>query len=391
MTMAEPDTIDPVGQENLDAPPSTEGRRLKLINLVFELRAFIALAVIVIVFASMSDAFLTTTNFVIMTKHVAINALLAVGMLFVILKGGIDLSVGSIVGLTGIVAGILLQGVTVGGTVIFPPVWAIIVLTLAAGAFVGAINGVLVARFALAPFIATLGMLYMARGAALLLSNGTTYPDLAGSPETGNTGFHVLGLGTMLGIPVPIWIMIGFAAAATIVLRRTPFGRWIYAIGGNERAAELSGVPLRRVKISVYVISGVCSAMAGMIIASELTSAAPQIGATYELRAIAAVVIGGASLMGGSGTVRGALVGAFVIGFLADGLVLVGVSTFWQTFIMGAVIVLAVMLDQGQQRVQKRRAAVAAASAIEAETEGEDRERYVASPSGEAEPGSKER
>lgn len=366
MTMTEPDTgVELDKKAELDAPSSAEGRRLKLINLVFELRAFIALAVIVTVFAFMSDAFLTTTNLVIMTKHVAINAILAVGMLLVILKGGIDLSVGSIVGLSGIVAGILLQGVTIGGVVAFPPVWAVIILTLTVGALVGAVNGVLVARYSLAPFIATLGMLYMARGAALLLSGGSTYPNLAGSPELGNTGFHLLGLGTILGIPTPIWIMIGFAAVATLVMRRTPFGRWIYAIGGNERAAELSGVPIRRVKISVYVISGVCAAMAGMIIASELTSAAPQVGATYELRAIAAVVIGGASLMGGSGNIRGALVGAFVIGFLTDGLVLVGVSTFWQVFIMGAVIVLAVMLDQGQQRVQKKRAAVAAASAIE--------------------------
>jgi erythritol transport system permease protein len=334
---------------------ATTARRLSVLNGLFELRAFIALA----------DSFLTVTNVVTMTKHVAINAIIALGMLLVILKGGIDLSVGSIVGLSGVVAGELLQGLRVGvvDRIAYPAVWAVIVLCIAVGMVVGLVNGILVTRFRVAPFIATLGMLYVARGLALLISDGATYPNLGGSPELGNTGFGFLGTGRPLGLPTSIWLMALLAAGVALVLIKSPFGRWLYATGGNERAAELSGVPVRRVRTLVYVVSGACAAIGGLIIASELTSAAPQAGETYELNAIAAVVIGGAALSGGRGTVRGTLVGAFVIGFLADGLVLVGVSTFWQILIKGAVIVLAVMLDQGQQRLQRRQGAAASAAA----------------------------
>jgi erythritol transport system permease protein len=341
---------------------AAEARRLSLLNGVFELRAFIALAVLIIVFGLLSDSFLTVPNLITMTKHVAINGVIALGMLLVILKGGIDLSVGSIVGLSGVVAGELLQGLNLGfvDLIAYPPVWAVIVLCVAVGMLVGLVNGILVTRFKVAPFIATLGMLYVARGIALLISNGSTYPNLGGNPGLGNTGFGFLGGGRPLGLPTSIWIMIVLAIAVMLLLVKSPFGRWLYATGGNERAAELSGVPIRRVKTAVYVISGACAAIAGLIIASELTSAAPQAGETYELNAIAAVVIGGAALSGGRGTVRGTLVGAFVIGFLADGLVILGVSTFWQILIKGAVIIFAVVLDQGQQRFQRREAAVSA-------------------------------
>jgi erythritol transport system permease protein len=350
-------------QAAADSPSPAQGRRLQVFNLLLELRAFIALIVLIAVFSILSDAYLTWDNLVTMTRHVAINAILAIGMLMVILTGGIDLSVGSIVGLAGIVAGVLLEGLTLGGTTLFPPVWAVVVIVLAVGAGVGAVNGTLVTRFGVAPFIATLGMLYVARGVALLISDGETYPNLGGSPELGNTGFGWIGSGEIVGIPVSIWLMVLFAAVATFLTRKAPFGRWVYAVGGNERAAELAGVRVNKVKRRVYMISGVCAAMAGLIIASELTSAAPQAGETFELNAIAAVVIGGTSLMGGRGTVRGALIGAFVIGFLADGLVILGVSTFWQIVIKGAVIILAVILDQSQQRIQRRGAAVAAAVA----------------------------
>ena len=332
--------------------------------MLLEGRAFIALIVLVIIFALLSDAFLSVNNLITMTKHVAYNAIMALGMLFVILKGGIDLSIGSTVGLSGVVAGVLLQGFKIQSldAVLYPQVWVVVLCSIAVGAAVGFVNGVLVTRFNVAPFIATLGMLYVARGAALLISNGSTYPKLGGSPELGNTGFNLLG-GSFLGVPVAIWVMVLFAVAATLILRRTPFGRWVYAVGGNERAAELSGVPVKKVKLRVYVISGFCAAVTGLIISSELTSAAPQLGETFELNAIAAVVIGGAALTGGRGNVRGVLIGAFVIGFLSDGLVMVGVSTFWQVTIKGAVIILAVMLDQAQQRiVRSKNAALAAAN-----------------------------
>lgn len=341
-----------------------EKRQIDYLGILLEGRAFIALIVLIIIFALLSDSFLTFNNLLTMTKHVAYNAILALGMLFVILKGGIDLSVGSTVGLSGVVAGVLLQGwqLDLFGVVVYPPVWVVVLCSLAVGTLVGYINGILVTKFNVAPFIATLGMLYVARGAALLISNGSTYPRLGGDEALGNTGFSLIGGGRLLGIPTAIWIMVVFALVAAFVLTRTPFGRWVYATGGNERAAELSGVPVQRVKLRVYMISGFCAATTGLIISSELTSAAPQLGESFELNAIAAVVIGGAALTGGRGNVRGVLIGAFVIGFLSDGLVIVGVSTFWQITIKGAVIILAVMLDQAQQRIKRSKNAAIAAS-----------------------------
>ena len=352
------------------APKATaDERRRSAGEFLLDQRAFVALIVLVIIFSFLSDAFLSQSNLITMTKHVAYNAILAMGMLLVIITGGIDLSIGSTVGLSGIVAGVMLQGwdLSVFDSTAYPAVWVVILVSLAVGALVGLLNGILVTRFNVAPFIATLGTLYIARGAALLISDGATFPRLQGDPDLGNTGFSFLGTGRPLGIPTAIWIMILFAVVITIMVTRTPFGRWLYATGGNERAAQLGGVPVRSVKVRVYVISGICAGMAGLIIASELTSAAPQTGTTFELNAIAAVVIGGASLSGGRGTVKGALIGAFVIGFLSDGLVMVGVSTFWQTVIKGLVIVLAVMLDQGQQRLKDARAAAVAAQSVKRE------------------------
>ena len=222
------------------------------------------------------------------------------------------------------------------------------------GALVGALNGLLVTRFKVAPFIATLGMLYVARGIADLRSDGGTFPNLAGTPARGNTGFHVLGVDSWLGVPVAIWIMVAVAAVAVLVTTRTPFGRRVYAVGGNERAAELAGIRTARVKVAVYVISGACAALAGLILTSELGAAYPDTATTFELNAIAAAVLGGTSLFGGRGTMIGTVMGAFVIGFLSDGLVLVGVSSFWQLVVKGAVIVLAVILEQAQHRLRLR-------------------------------------
>jgi erythritol transport system permease protein len=325
--------------------------------LLFRLRALIVLFALAAAFAALSPAFLTSANLTILVKHVAINAILAVGMTFVILSGGIDLSVGSVAGLAGMIAGGLIHtGLVLKplGVVVYPHTWLVIVAALAAGALVGAVNGALVARLGVAPFIATLGTLYVARGAALLISGGATFPNLAGRAELGNTGFPLLGAGSLLGLPTPIWLMLAFGAAAAVVAARTPFGRQVYAVGGNERAAGLSGVRVKRIKFAVYVISGFCSATVGLIIASQLAAAHPATGETFELNAIAAVVLGGTSLMGGRGSIGGTIIGAFVIGVLADGLVLLGVSEFWQIVIKGLVIVLAVVLDQAQQRYARR-------------------------------------
>jgi erythritol transport system permease protein len=199
--------------------------------------------------------------------------------------------------------------------------------------------------------------LYAVRGAALLITNGLTYPQLQGSPALGNTGFNWLGFQSLLGVPIGVLFMAILAAIGSVLLNRTAFGRWLYASGGNERAAELSGIPVKKVKLSVYVISGVCAGVVGLIIASELTSATPQTGQSFELTAIAAVVIGGASLQGGKGNIRGTLLGAFVIGFLSDGLVIIGISSYWQTVFTGAVIVLAVLLNAIQYRRRVKRPA----------------------------------
>lgn len=320
-------------------------------------RAFIALILVTAVFASMAPQFLTPANIVIMSKHVAINALLAIGMTFVILTGGIDLSVGSIVGMTAMIAGGLInEGIILPqlGIIIYPHTWTIILISLALGTLMGSISGYIITRFNVAPFIATLGMLYVARGIAGLRNNGYTFPNLVGRPEYGNTGFEILGAGNLLGINYSIWLMGILTLVAYIVTTRMPFGRHVYAIGGNERAAELSGVRLSRTKIIVYSISGFCSALVGLIIASQLVAAHPLTGDTFELNAIAAVVLGGTSLAGGRGSMGGTLIGAFVIGVLNDGLVMMGVSSFWQQVIKGAVIVFAVIIDQVQARMQER-------------------------------------
>ncbi|MDX8464649.1 ABC transporter permease [Mesorhizobium sp. VK23B] len=315
--------------------------------MLLEGRAFFALIVIVIVFSILSPNYFTLANFLTMSNHVAIYGLLSIGMLLVILNGGIDLSVGSVLALSGVVAGALMQGATVDmfGVVLYPPVWAVVVLTCALGAFVGAVNGLLIAYLNVPAFVATLGTLYVARGVALLMTNGLTYNNLGGRAELGNTGFDWLGFYRIGGVPIGVLVLALVAVACHLMLTRTAFGRWLYASGGNERAAELSGVPTKGVKISVYVMSGVLSAIAGLVLSSQLTSAGPTAGTTYELTAIAAVVVGGAALTGGRGTVRGTMLGAFVIGFLSDGLVIIGVSSYWQTVFTGAVIVLAVLMN----------------------------------------------
>ncbi|MCB0062899.1 MAG: ABC transporter permease, partial [Caldilineaceae bacterium] len=314
---------------------------------------------LIIVFTALNPNFLTPANIVIMAKHAAINALLGIGMTYVILTGGIDLSVGSIVGLAAmIVGGLINEGLVLEmfGVIVYFHVWMLILIGLLVGTIMGTINGLVITRFNVAPFIATLGMLYAARGLALLRSNGNTFPNLVGRPELGNTGFPTLGAGDFLGVNYSIWIMIVFAAVAAFVATKTPFGRQVYAIGGNERAAELSGVAVKRNKTIVYMISGFCAAMVGLIIASQLVAAHPATGTFFELNAIAAVVLGGTSLSGGRGSIGGTIIGAFVIGVLGDGMIGLGVSSFWQQVIKGAVIVLAVIVDQLQVRMQERAA-----------------------------------
>ena len=360
--MATPSAID---RSRGPRRPSLRGIKAQLGSwrawqaLLLRLRAYVALALIIVLFSFISDAFLTLSNLRVMTEHVAITAIMAIGQTFVILTAGIDLSVGSIAGLCGMIAGGLLNdGLVIGplGIVIFFSVPVVIMIALAVGTGIGTVNGLVITKLGVAPFIATLGMLSIVRGLALLRNDGATFPDLAGKPALGNTGFDYVGTGRFLGVPVPIALMVLFGVAATLVAKRTAFGRRVYAVGGNERAAELAGIRVNRIKIWVYMISGFCAAMTGLLITSQLGAAFPDTAASYELNAIAAVVLGGTSLFGGRGTIGGTIIGAFVITFLGDGLVLVGVSEFWQMIVKGSVVIAAVALDEAQRKRQLRTA-----------------------------------
>ncbi|GHK53416.1 hypothetical protein KPZU09_31520 [Klebsiella pneumoniae] len=240
------------------------------------------------------------------------------------------------------------------GDILFFNVPEVILCVAIFGVLVGLVNGAVITRFGVAPFICTLGMMYVARGSALLFNDGSTYPNLNGMEALGNTGFATLGSGTLLGVYLPIWLMIGFLVLGYWLTTKTPLGRYIYAIGGNESAARLAGVPIVKAKIFVYAFSGLCAAFVGLIVASQLQTAHPMTGNMFEMDAIGATVLGGTALAGGRGRVTGSIIGAFVIVFLADGMVMMGVSDFWQMVIKGVVIVTAVVVDQFQQKLQSK-------------------------------------
>ena len=279
--------------------------------------------------------FLTASNLLNVVEQSAIIGVLSVGMTIVIITGGIDLSVGSIVALSGIVFGLALRtGV---------PVALAALLGLGSGALCGVANGALVTLGRLPPFIATLGMMSVARGAALVLSDGRPISGFPGA-------FRWIATGSVFGLPVPAILMAGAYVVAHLVLSRTVLGRYSYAIGGNEEAATLSGLNVRRVKIAVYAISGLCSALTSLLLVARLDSAQPIAGMSYELDAIAAVVIGGASLLGGAGSVAGTLIGALIMAVLRNGLNLLGVSSYVQQIAIGVVIVVAVLVDMALRR-----------------------------------------
>ncbi|HUX22018.1 MAG TPA: ABC transporter permease [Spirochaetia bacterium] len=327
--------------------------------ILLKLRSLIALIAVLVVFSFIAPNFLTVSNLVAMAKHSAIWAILAIGMTYVIIGGGIDLSVGSIAGLCGMLAGGLLsEGLRLPmfGIVVYFHTFLLLLIILLIGILLGAVNGTLITRLGVAPFIATLGMLYMARGFALLRSGGKTFPNLIGNPSLGTTGFPTLGAGTVLGIPLVVWIAVVLAIIGAYVSAKTPFGRHVYAVGGNEDAAKISGIRVNRVRMATYMFSGFAAALTGLVLASQLVASHPATGESYELTAIAAVVLGGTSLNGGRGSVGGSIVGALILGVLNDGLIIVGVSSFWQTAIKGMVVILAVVIDQFQLRKQNEAA-----------------------------------
>jgi ribose transport system permease protein len=279
--------------------------------------------------------FVTVSNLVNVVQQSTIIGVIAVGMTFVIISGGIDLSVGSLVAVAGITFGTLAQANV--------PLPLAAAGALIAGTLCGAVNGALITIGRLPPFIATLGMMSVARGIALMLSDGRP---ISGFPA----GFRALATGTVAGIPLPVIIMLALYGAAHFVLTRVRLGRYTYAIGGNEEATALSGVNVRAYKTMVYCISGFVSALASLLLVARLNSAQPIAGISYELDAIAAVVIGGSSLLGGSGSVVGTLIGALIMSVLRNGLNLLGVSSYLQQVAIGTVIVVAVLVDLALRR-----------------------------------------
>lgn len=330
----------------------------KLIMTLLKGRTLIVLAILVIFFSFATPTFLQPESMLLIAKHVALFGILGIGMTYVIITGGIDLSVGAIVGLGGMIAGGLInEGLTLRflGYTIYFSVPIIVIITIICGALIGTVNGLIITKFNVAPFIATLGMMYVARGFSMLRSNGATFSNLVGKAGLGNTGFELIG-GSIGGIPVGAIILLIIAVIAAVILKKTPFGWHILAIGGNEKAAKLSGVKVNKDKILVYLFSGVCAAMVGIITASQLVAAHPASGESWEMNAIAATVLGGTSMAGGVGTIGGTIIGAFVIGVINDGLVMCGVSEFWQMVIKGLVIVFAVIVDQFQRNLQAKMA-----------------------------------
>jgi len=283
-----------------------------------------------------SPFFLTASNLIVVGRQASLSLLIAVGMTFVIIAGGIDLSVGSTVALVSVLTGQFM--VTMG----LNPILAS-VLALLCGLVVGLVNGALVATTTIPPFVVTLGMLAVARGLALGITQGQS---ISGMPA----GFLVLGQGSLAGVPIPIWIAAGVAVVAHVVLSRTRFGRNVFFIGSNEQAADLSGIRVRRTKVAIYVIAAGLASLEAVIETARLSVGQPAAGNGYELVAIGAVVIGGASLFGGEGSILGTVLGTLLLALIQDGLILLGISAYWQQVFSGVIIVAAVGLNIWRQR-----------------------------------------
>ncbi len=294
----------------------------------------LALIVICVIMSIREPRFATEENFYNITRNFAFIGIMALGLTAVIITGGIDLSVGSIMGLAAVAAGLTLEAQY--------PWWAGIIAGLAAGAFAGLVNGVLVAYVGLSSFVVTLGMLSAARSAAVVLSgNRMLYEFGPGGPT-----FKSFGSGAWLGIANPVWVLVTLTLLFAVALKMTTWGRHLQAVGGNEHAAILTGVPVKRVKLQAYLISGLCAAIAAILSVGWAGSAINALGAGYELRAIASTVIGGANLMGGEGGAFGAFIGAALLEVIRNALLMAGVDSNWQGMFVGGFLVLAVLLEQ---------------------------------------------
>lgn len=331
---------------------------------LLKLRTFVVLIILFVFFSIKADSFCTVNSLLLVCKHVAQYGILGIGMTYVIITGGIDLSVGSVVGIVGMLAGGFIQeGLTLNfaGVTVYMSVPLITVVCIIIGILIGMVNGALVAKCKLAPFIVTLGTMYIFRGLANIRSGGNTFSSIKGNEALGNAGImnfdsRLFAAGSFPGVPIAAVLFLVLAVIAAFVLKKTAFGWHILAIGGNEKAARLSGIKVEKNIIMVYAISGACSALVGLITMAQIAASHPKTGDTWEMNAIAAVVLGGTSMSGGVGTIGGTVIGAFVIGVINDGMTMCGVSEFWQKVIKGIVIILAVLIDQFQRNLQAKMA-----------------------------------
>ena len=334
-------TIKPV-KEISPKTEKTSGRfGSALLNNFEKFLPYVVLIVLIIVFSITATNFFTLRNILSLMLQTSTVTLMGIGVTFAIITGGIDLSIGSLVALTGTVAVM----VAIAGV----PIWLSWIIGMLTGAFCGLLNGLMVTRLKLPPFIATLGMMLVARGVALTITNAAAYP----APE----GFGNLGNGTIFGtgpkfpgIPYPVIIMVAVAFLFHFILSKTRAGRYTYAVGSNEEAARLSGIKISQVKNIAYIISGLLAGLVGIILASRMVTSQPNSASGYELNAIAAAVIGGTSLMGGVGTVGGTVIGSFIIGTLTVGLTMSGANYYVQQIVIGLVVIGAVTFDQFRGR-----------------------------------------
>ncbi|MCZ3621709.1 ribose ABC transporter permease [Lactobacillus mulieris] len=301
--------------------------------------ALIALIVLVVLITFLNPQFIAPSNLMNLLRQSSINCLIAFGMTFVILTGGIDLSVGSVLAFTGAVAATLI----LSGT----PVWLACIACLVLGAILGGVNGFLISYGKVTAFIATLATMTIWRGATYVFTGGNP---ITGPNMNNSFFFQFIGNGYLFGIPFPVIITLLIFAAVYILLHKTAFGRKTFALGGNEKAAFVAGVKTKKIIVLIYIISGVLAALAALILTSRLSSAQPDAGSAYEMDAIASAVIGGASLMGGKGRMQGTLVGALLIATLSNGMNLLGINSFYQQIVKGLVILVAVMIDSQSQK-----------------------------------------
>jgi ribose/xylose/arabinose/galactoside ABC-type transport system permease subunit len=310
--------------------------RLRRIFAAREAGIAVVLVLLIVFLSWQSPYFLTASNLVVISRQIALALLIAIGMTFVILAGQIDLSVGSVVALVSVLTGMFMVNFGL-------PIWLSIVLGLLVGVVVGAINGTIFANSRIPSFVVTLGMLAVARGLALGITTGST---VSGMPAA----FLVLGQGMWLGVPIPVWIAVVVALVAHLVLTRTVFGRHIYFLCSDEDAAVLSGIRVRRVKIAIFTIASTLAALESVIETARLSVGQPSAGNGYELVAIGAVVIGGANMLGGEGSILGTVMGAILLALIQNGLILLGISAYWQQVFSGAIIIIAVGLNMWRRQ-----------------------------------------